>query len=69
MSCIHKKTHNEDWPGGGIEVCDKCGMSRHPLEQGQSDWIMIENIEGTRIKLQEGINRIVSSCKPIKGVA
>lgn len=27
--CGHLKTHNEDWPdGGGIEVCDECGMPR-----------------------------------------
>ncbi len=42
-ACEHPKTHNEDWPdGGGIIVCDDCGMSKYVWEQGESDWQMVD---------------------------
>lgn len=64
MSCEHEKTHYEDWPdGGNIEVCDICGMSRHHWEQGESPWVMIEDIPKARAQLQQSIDRIVSRRK------
>lgn len=44
--------------GGAIEVCKNCGMSRHHWEWGNSNWIMIEDIEKARKKLQKGIDYI-----------
>jgi hypothetical protein len=60
MICQHSgKKSSEDWPdGGGIEICDTCGMSRHIWEQGESYWIMVEDIPGARKRLQESLNRV-----------
>ena len=59
MSCKHIYTHYEDWPDGGtIEVCDNCRMSRHHWEQGESNWIMVKDIEGARKKIQASIDQI-----------
>ena len=64
FNCQHKKTHNEDWPDGGIEVCDKCGMSRHIWEQGESEWLMV-NIPKARKELQESIDSITQNVKKV----
>ncbi len=53
QNTFHTQTLN------GIPVCDDCGMSRHHSEWYTSDWIMIEDIEATRQKMQEGINRLL----------
>ncbi len=59
MSCKHVYTHYEDWPDGGtIEICDNCRMSRHHWEQGESNWIMVKNIEEARKKIQDSIDQI-----------
>ena len=59
VNCNHKQTHYEDWSDGGtIEVCDTCGMSRHHWEQGQSNWIMVDDISKSRKELQESIDSI-----------
>ena len=57
-TCNHTNTHNEDWPDGGIEVCDDCGMSRHHWEQGESSWIMVEDIPGAREELRKDLEDI-----------
>lgn len=65
--CKHEKTHYEPWPdGGAIEVCEDCGMSRHHWEQGESNWIMIEDIESARKKLQEGIDNMMKNVKKVE---
>jgi hypothetical protein len=56
--CEHKNIHNEDWPDGGIEICNDCGMSRSIWEQGASDWFMIKDIPKARIELQEYIENL-----------
>jgi len=56
--CSHENTHPEEWPDGGIEVCDDCGMSRHVWEWGESGWIMVHDIPKCRKKLQEYIDCI-----------
>jgi len=53
----HTKTSVLTWPdGGAVEVCE-CGMSRHIWEQGESEWIMVENLEEARAQLQDLINK------------
>ena len=60
--CSHQKAHFENWPdGGNIEVCDSCKMSRYHWEQGQSGWIMIENIEEARKEVQEALEALGGS--------
>jgi len=55
--CKHTKTHYEGWPDDGeIEVCEACGMSRYHWENGETDWIMIENIQKSREDLQKFLN-------------
>ncbi|MCJ7747856.1 MAG: hypothetical protein MUP27_08935 [Desulfobacterales bacterium] len=57
--CPHPKTHFEDWPdGGGIEVCDDCGMSRYQWEQGESPWTMVEDIPRAREEVKEGLEQL-----------
>jgi len=69
MDCEHSKAHFEDWPdGGSIEVCEDCGVSRYHWEWGETDWIMIEDIAGTRKKLQEGIDRAIKTVKKIRRI-
>jgi hypothetical protein len=54
--CQHKHTHEEDCPdGSGIEICDDCGKSRNIWEQGQSSWIMIDDIP----KAREGMIKVM----------
>jgi len=62
--CPHKNTHNEDWPdGGGIIVCDDCGMSKYVWEQGEGSWQWIEDIPQARKELEEGLEEIRKNIK------
>ena len=57
--CKHKNRKVMDWPDGSfVEVCNDCGMSRNLWEQGQSDWILIEDIEKERQQVQKAIDSI-----------
>ncbi len=57
--CHHTKTHTEDWPdGGAIEICDYCGKSRYLWEQGESSWIMVEDIPEARKEIQEALDKM-----------
>lgn len=59
VKCNHSNTHYEDWPGGSIEVCDDCKMSRyHDWEYGQSEWIVV-NIEEARKEVQKSIDQML----------
>ncbi len=67
MDCKHTKTHYEDWPDGTqIEVCHTCGMSRNHWEWGQSDWIMVDDIEKAREELQIHIDLVLRHNQGIK---
>lgn len=58
-SCKHMKIHYEDWPdGGGIEVCDECRMSRYIWEQGESSWVMVDDITKARKELGKYLKEI-----------
>lgn len=58
-NCTHFHTHNEDWPdGGGIIVCDDCGMSKYVWEQGEGSWQWIEDIPKARKELEEAIREL-----------
>ena len=62
VHCLHKNTRylEEEWPTGEtIEVCSDCGMSRAHWEQGESNWIMVENIPLARKQLQDAIDRMM----------
>lgn len=62
--CLHIDTHHESWPdGGGIEVCNVCGMSRHHTEFTTSPWIMIENITDERDDMQAEMDRIAKGTR------
>jgi len=57
--CKHSCTHFENWPDGGdIEVCDNCGYSRYLWEQGASDWVIIQDLDLLRQRLQKMLDSI-----------
>lgn len=63
-NCEHKNTHylEEEWPDDtAIEVCDKCGMSRSHWEQGESSWIMVEDLAQARKELEEARINVVKN--------
>lgn len=52
-ACEHKDKSGMDWPDGGyVEICKDCGKSRHIWEQGQSDWIVVGDIEASKKELE-----------------
>jgi len=58
-TCEHKNKKGMDWPDGGyVEVCEDCGFSRHCWEQGESDWIWVEDIEASKKAVQRGIDNM-----------
>jgi len=60
--CFHLKTHGEDWPdGGGIIVCDDCGLSKYVWEQGEGSWQWIENIPKARKELEEALKTLAGT--------
>lgn len=70
LTCAHSDVRGEDWPdGGGIEICKKCGMSRYVWEQGEGNWIMIEDIEKARKEVQESLDQLGSRNRDIFEVA
>jgi hypothetical protein len=64
LVCLHQKKHYEDWPdGSAIEICDICGMSRNIWEQGESNWIMVEDIPAVRKEIQDSLDRLAERRK------
>lgn len=60
--CEHKNKNGMDWPDGGyVEVCKDCGKSRHIWEQGESDWIMIKDVEGEKKAIEASIKYMLEN--------
>ena len=60
IQCPHENTEYIDWPdGGSVEICNCCMMSRHHWEQGQTGWIMVDDVDHVKEKLQKSIDRMM----------
>lgn len=55
VECKHESTRFDPkaWPTGeSLEICNDCGMSRTHWEQGESPWMMVEDIEAARAEIE-----------------